>query len=177
MVAERVALSPELPVIGWGHRSAGWEREVTVSELDAVSGDTPVVLISGDAHHGWLNTPALLHLALPVRDSVVREAEWFAAMARLSTLVGDDGTSPEAYRRTLDAAAALGVVGLTDFEWSGGVAEWHERWAEGADVLRVRMATYAEGLDDVLARGLRTGDPLVPGDDRLVMGPDRKSVV
>lgn len=171
LVAARVAEYPDLPVIGWGHRSAGWEREVTVSELDAVSGDTPVVLISGDAHHAWLNTPALLHFALPVRDSVVRESEWFAAMARLSTLVGDDGTSPEAYRRTLDHAASMGVVGLADFEWSGGVPEWQHRWAEGADVLRVRMATYAEGLDDVLARGLRTGDPLVPGDDRLVMGP------
>ena len=170
-VRERVALSPDLPVIGWGHRSAGWDREVTVSELDAVSGETPVVLISGDAHHAWLNTVALLHLALPVRDSVVREAEWFGAMARLSSLVGDDGTSPEAYRRTLDAAAAMGVVGLVDFEWSGGVPEWQERWSRAADVLRVRMATYAEGLDDVLARGLRTGDPLVPGDDRLVMGP------
>ena len=51
--------SPTHPVIGWGHRSGGWDRDVTVSELDAVSGDTPVVLISGDGHHAWLNTTAL----------------------------------------------------------------------------------------------------------------------
>ena len=50
-VRVRVAEYPDLPVIGWGHRSAGWEREVTVSELDAVPGETPVVLISGDGHH------------------------------------------------------------------------------------------------------------------------------
>ncbi|TIC82911.1 amidohydrolase family protein [Nocardioides sp. GY 10127] len=174
LVAERVAEYPDLPVIGFGHRSAGWHREVTVSELDAVSGDTAVVLISGDAHHAWLNTVALMHLALPVRDSVVREAEWFRAYARLSTLVGDDGTSPEAYRRTMDAAAASGVVGLTDFEFSGGAREWAERWVSGADVLRVRMSTYAENLDDVLRRGLATGDPLVPqlpDAHRLTMGP------
>ena len=40
-VAERVAEYPELPVIGWGHRSGGWDRDVTVSELDAVSGGHP----------------------------------------------------------------------------------------------------------------------------------------
>ena len=90
-VAERVADYPDLPVIGWGHRSAGWDRDVTVSELDAVSGETPVVLISGDGHHAWLNTVALLFLAMPVRDSVVREAEWFAAYPRLASLVGNDG--------------------------------------------------------------------------------------
>ncbi|MCW2792121.1 MAG: Amidohydrolase 3 [Nocardioides sp.] len=170
-VAERVAEYPDLPVIGWGHRSGGWDRDVTVSELDAVSGDTAVVLISGDGHHAWLNTTALMHLAMPVRDSVVREAEWFAAYARLSTLVGDDGTSPEAYRRTLDHAASMGIVGIVDFEFSGGVKEWAARWAAGADVLRIRMATYADTLEDVIELGLRTGDPLPGCDDRATMGP------
>ncbi|ANH37469.1 N-substituted formamide deformylase precursor [Nocardioides dokdonensis FR1436] len=175
MVAERVAEYPDLPVIGWGHRSAGWDRDATVSELDAVSGETPVVLISGDGHHAWLNTRALLFLAMPVRDSVVRESEWFAVYPRLASLVGNDGTSPEAYRRTLDHAASMGVAGLVDFEFSGGADEWAERWSEGCDVLRVRMATYAEGLDSVLGHGLRSGDPLPlgdgPRDPRLTMGP------
>ena len=172
-VADRIAAHPDVPVVGWGHRSAGWHRDPTVAELDAVSGDVPVVLISGDAHHAWLNTTALLHLALPVRDAVVREAEWFAAYGRLSTLVGDDGTSPAAYRRALEDAAALGVVGLVDFEFSGGASDWLERWHDGCDLLRVRMSTYAEGLDAVLAAGLRTGDPLEAGtlDRRLTMGP------
>lgn len=171
LVEERVREYPEHPIIGWGHRSGGWDRDVTVTELDAVTGDTATVLISGDGHHAWLNTHALLHLAMPVRDSVVREAEWFAVYPRLATLVGNDGTSPEAYRRTLDAAAAHGVVGLVDYEFSGGAAGWLERWDEGCDLLRVRMATYAEGLDEVIHLGLRTGDPLRPGDDRLTMGP------
>ncbi len=171
MVEERVLEYPEHPVIGWGHRSGGWDRDVTVSELDAVTGDTATVLISGDGHHAWLNTKALLHLAMPVRDSVVREAEWFAAYPRLATLVGNDGTSPAAYRRTLDAAAAHGVVGLVDYEFSGGAAEWLHRWDEDCDLLRIRMSTYAEGLDKVIDLGLRTGKPLRPGDDRLTMGP------
>lgn len=170
LVAERVAEQPDHPVIGWGHRSAGWEREVTVSELDAVSGPSAVVLISGDGHHAWLNTTALLHLALPVRDSVVREAEWFAVYPRLATLVGNDGTSPEAFRRTLDHAASMGIVGLVDFEFGASRDDWVERWHAGCDRLRVRWATYADTLDEVLAAGLRTGDPLLAGDDRLSMG-------
>lgn len=170
-VAERVAAEPDRPVIGWGHRSAGWDREVTVSELDAVSGATPVVLICGDGHHAWLNTTALLHLALPVRDSVVREKEWFAVYPRLVTLVGSDGTSPEAFRRTLDAAAAQGVVGLADFEFNSDWHEWAVRWPQGCDRLRVRWATYADTLEEVIASGLRTGAPLPGCDDRATMGP------
>ena len=170
LVAERVAEQPDLPVIGWGHRSAGWDREVTVSELDAVSGDTAVVLISGDGHHAWLNTTALMHLAMPVRDSVVRETEWFSVYPRLVTLVGNDGTSPEAYRRMLDEAAAKGITGMVDFEFGASRDGWLERWSEGCDLLRIRWATYADTLDDVIAAGLRTGDPL-SGDPRLTMGP------
>ena len=80
LVVERLTALPGVPVVGWGHRPGGWDRDVTVSELDAVSGDTPVVLIAGDGHHAWLNTTALLHLAMPVRDSVVRENEWFSVL-------------------------------------------------------------------------------------------------
>jgi predicted amidohydrolase YtcJ len=144
---------------------------VTVAELDAVTGETPVVLIAGDGHHAWLNTTALMHLAMPVRDSVVRENEWFAVYPRLVALAGNDGTSPEAFRRTLDAAAARGVVGIVDFEFGAGRQEWADRWAQDCDVLRVRWATYADTLDEVLAAGLHTGDPLPGCDERITMGP------
>jgi predicted amidohydrolase YtcJ len=171
LVAERLTSLPGVPVIGWGHRPGGWDRDVTVSELDAVTGDTPVVLIAGDGHHAWLNTTALLHLAMPVRDSVVRENEWFSVYPRLVTLAGNDGTSPEAFRRTLDAAAARGVVGMVDFEFGAGREQWAERWASDCDLLRIRWATYADTLDEVLDAGLRTGDPLPGCDERIQMGP------
>ena len=170
-MAERIAEVPDEPVIGWGHRLSRWDRDPTVSELDAVAPDTPVILISGDGHHAWLNTTALIGLALPVRDKVVFEGEWFAAYGRLYTLVGNDGTSPAAYQRTLESAAAMGVAGIVDFEFSGGAADWAERFHGGADLLRIRMATYADGLDAVIEAGLRTGD-LLPGcDERITMGP------
>lgn len=171
MVAERLREYPDLPVIGWGHRSTAWPTAPLVSDLDALGTDQPVVLIAGDGHHAWLNTVALHTLALPTRESVVSEGEWFAAYGRLGVLLGGEGTGPEAYQRTLAHAAGLGVTGIVDFEFSGGVEEWVERWHQGADLIRIKVATYAEGLDAVIAAGLRTGDALVPGDDRLTMGP------
>ena len=122
LVAERVADYPDSPSSAGATGPARGTARSPVSELDAVSRQHPVVLIAGDGHHAWLNTTALMHLAIPVRDSVVRESEWFAAYARLGALVGNDGTSPEAYRRTLTTAAGMGVVGLVDFEFSGGGA-------------------------------------------------------
>jgi predicted amidohydrolase YtcJ len=171
LVAERVGAEPGRPVIAWGHRPGSWTRQGTVTELDEVSGVTPVVLIAGDGHHGWLNSAALAALGLGTRDDVIRENEWFAAYQLLSHLVGDGGTAPAAYRRTLEAAAAQGVVGLVDYEFTGGVDEWVERWTEGCDLLRVRVATYADRLEDVIEARLRTGAPLLEADDRLTMGP------
>lgn len=170
-VRERLEEWPDFPVIGWGHRPTSWPDEPLVSLLDAIETERSVVLIAGDGHHAWMNTTALLALALPVREGMVTEAEWFRVYGRLSTVMGDDGTGPDAYARTLEIAASHGIVGVTDFEFSGGAPEWRARWAEGADLLRVRMATYADGLDAVVDEGLRTGDPLIEGDDRLVMGP------
>jgi predicted amidohydrolase YtcJ len=170
-VRERLAEWPDTPVIGWGHRPTDWPEDPLVSTLDAIDTDQPVVLIAGDGHHGWLNTVALMTLALPSREGVVTEGEWFAAYARLAAMLGDDGTGPDALLRTQEQAAALGVVGVTDLEFAGGPDQWTERWEAGAGLLRVRVATYADGLDDVIERGLRTGDVLPGCDDRARMGP------
>ncbi len=67
------------PIVGMGHRADAWHRQVTVAELDAACAEVPVALINSDCHHGWLNSAALDALGLPRRDTVVAEAEWFAA--------------------------------------------------------------------------------------------------
>lgn len=169
-VVTRLAQRPGAPVVGWGHRPAAWPEPPTAAALDELAEHLPVVLIAGDAHHGWLNTAAQRALGLTEREGVVSEDEWFAAYARLGDIGGSQEAGPDAYRGSLEAAAAVGVTGVVDFEFAGGVAEWIERWEAGADLLRVRVATYANGLDDVLAAGLRTGDVL-GGHDRLRMGP------
>ncbi|TWP38013.1 amidohydrolase [Leekyejoonella antrihumi] len=154
-----------------GYRSATWHRPPTVRELDAVSGDHPVVMISGDAHNGWLNSRALRMLGLQPRDTVLEENEWFLLMGRLDELPGASEGVDRAYRQSVRDAAAKGVVGVADMEWGPGYLAWPERFANGIDQLRVRPATYSDGLEDVVAAGLRTGDPLPEGGGLLTMGP------
>ena len=176
IVARRIVERPGEPVVGWGQRSAFMGRDGTTAELDAVSTEVPLLLVSGDAHHAWANTLAYNLLGLPVRDDVVRENEWFDAYPRIGVLTGGATDTADAYRDALAAAAGLGLVGLVDFEFNGRLQPWVDRWHDGGDLLRIRWATYAAGLDEVLEAGLRTGDPLIdrhsPGaDDRLTMGP------
>ena len=77
-------LEPDAVLQGLGYRSATWARQPTVRELDAVTGNHPTILISGDLHNGWLNTAALRALGIPDRDSALSEADWFAAYSRLN---------------------------------------------------------------------------------------------
>lgn len=170
IVVQHLTDRPGRPVVGWGHRSAFMGRDGTTSELDAVSTEVPILLISGDGHHAWGNSLGLTQLGLAVRDEVVRENEWFDAYPRLGVIAGRTDT-PAAYRDALETAAAQGVVGLVDFEFNARREPWVERWNDGCDLLRVRWATYAAGLDEIIEEGLRTGDPLPGADDRLTMGP------
>jgi predicted amidohydrolase YtcJ len=170
-VAQRLADGPDVPVVGWGHRSASWERQPTVRALDDVTGLRPVVLISGDGHHAWINSVALRGLRLPERDGVVTETEWFGVYPRLAEVVGADGTAPDAYVHTMQQAAAKGVTGVVDLEFDQSVRDWPDREAAGAELIRVRVGAYVDTLDDFLAAGVRTGAP-IPGCGPLVtMGP------
>lgn len=164
-VAAHLAESPG-PLVGFGHRLGTWDTDPTVAALDAVAPDVPVVLVAGDAHHGWLNSRALERLGLPPREGVVAENEWYDAYTRIDAVLEPD-LSPAAYRRTLEAAASLGVVGVVDLERGQTPRDWADRDSP----VRVRVATYADGLDATIEAGLRTGDPL-PGSTELVtMGP------
>ncbi len=170
-VSQRLEDWPEGPVIGWGHRSASWDRQPCRQDLDEISGERSVVLISGDGHHAWLNAVAMRGLRVAERDGVVSEGEWFRIYPRLIEVFGTEGTSPDAYLQSMQQAAAKGVTGLVDLEFDQSVDAWPEREAGGAELLRVRVGAYLDTLPGFLAAGLRTGDPL-PGCGPLVtMGP------
>jgi predicted amidohydrolase YtcJ len=154
------------PLVGRGHRLGTWADRPTVAALDTVAPDAPVVLIAGDGHHAWLNSRALAALGMAARDDVVTENEWYEASTRLDTILAAD-LSPAAYRRTLDEAAASGITGIVDLEHSQTAADWEPR----ASPIRVRVATYADGLEAVIAAGLRTGDVLPGSPDTITMGP------
>lgn len=167
----RISVADEAVTFGQGFRSAPWSSQPTVAELDAVTGPRPVVLISGDAHNGWLNTAALRLLGLPDRDVPMEENDWFAVLPRLQSMIDSPETVDRAYRRTVAEAAARGVVGVTDFEFGPNVIDWPPRFSGGIDALRIRAACYPDLLDQVIAVGLRTGDQLIPGSDLITMGP------
>ncbi|AQP49048.1 hypothetical protein BW730_17645 [Tessaracoccus aquimaris] len=161
--------SPGRPLIGFGHRSAGWPRQGTVADLDAVSGDRPVFLISGDAHNGWLNSAALRLAGLAPRGGPLQEAEWFPVLAGLGAL---PGVAPSLAEEAAGARllASRGLVGIVDLEFSDAHVDWPRRIAGGLDLLRVRAGFYEHQLDEVISSGLRTGAPL-EGTGLATMGP------
>ena len=136
--------------------------------LDAVAPDVPVVLIAGDGHHAWLNTRALERLGLPdarrggPRERVVRR------LHPASTSSVEPDVSPAAYRRTLDAAAALGITGIVDLERGQLPADWETaRAARSA----VRVATYADGLDAPSTRACAPATRSPARRSWITMGP------
>lgn len=161
---------PWTTVQAFGHRPVLWPQAPTAADLDAVVGDTPVVAISGDAHHGWLSTAAFHVLGLPPREGVLEEEEWWPVFARLSTLPGSSELLESGYRQVFADAAALGVVGVVDMEMDDGFREWPARVLRGLDTLRLRTSVYRQGLSEVLQAGLATGDDL-GGSGLITMGP------
>jgi predicted amidohydrolase YtcJ len=173
VAAHVAALGPDdgATVQGYGYRLGTWPRLPTVAELDAVSGAHPVVLVSGDAHNGWLNTAALRLLGVSGVTGPVEENDWFTLFGRLNDLPGMAAQAEAGYRRAVADAARKGVVGVVDLEFAGGPLEWPERVAAGIDALRIRTGVYPDGLDAVLQAGLRSHQPVPGGRGLVTMGP------
>ncbi|WP_153397336.1 amidohydrolase [Ornithinicoccus halotolerans] len=157
-------------LVGWGYRSAGWAERPAVAALDAVTGPVPVALISGDGHNGWLNSAALRLFGLPPRDGALDEEEWFGLYARIEEHTGGESTE-QAVTEAVDAALRRGVVGLVDLEFARPWEQWQHRHSRGVGPIRVRAGVYPDGVDDVIAEGLRTGDPLEGTGGLATMGP------
>ena len=169
-VSEALRRTPASVVVGYGYRTAPWDEAPTVSALDAVAGDRPVVLISGDAHNGWLSSAALRILGAPDTDGPLTEYDWFPVMARLDDLPRDEVADRACLAAAVARAASLGVVGISDMEFGRCWSQWPSRFSSGLRSLRVRAATYADSLDEVIGLGLRTGDAL-DAEGLLTMGP------
>ncbi|HEU5000104.1 MAG TPA: amidohydrolase family protein [Lapillicoccus sp.] len=156
-------------VTGFGYRSGAWSRVGTVAELDAVTGDVPVVLTSGDAHNGWLNSAALRLLGVEDVTGPLAENDWFRLQPAITAQLERGGADTTALRAAIDDAVARGIVGVVDLEMPTSYRQWPSRVADGLDRLRIRASVYPEGLDDLLAAGVRTGDRL--GSELVTMGP------
>ncbi|MFB2597297.1 amidohydrolase family protein [Herbiconiux sp. P17] len=144
-------------LVGFGFRDGLWADEPTAAGLDAVSGDHPVVLVSGDLHCCWLNSAALALFGRAGHPTgVLREDDAFAVQRALDDVPAEtlDAWALDAAR----AAAARGVVGVVDLEMAWNHEVWQRRAAAGHDLLRVEFGVYPQHLDRAIADGLRTGD-------------------
>ncbi len=153
-----------------GYRSATWPCAASVAELDAVSGEHPVIAISGDCHNGWLNSAALRLLRLAPRQGVLEEAEWFEVMGRLRDVPAIRAAGEQGLAELVTDLNARGVIGLVDMEHAAAWRDWPARVRAGVDTLRVRASVYPERLAEALDTGMASGAPL---DERGLtrMGP------
>ena len=174
---------------GFGHRLSNWPRVPTVAELDAVTGEVPTLLISGDVHSGWLNSAALRIFGLSQAGAQdpgapLKEDPWFALLDRLDEVPGTRELRESGYQQVLADILARGVTGVVDMSWSEDPDDWPRRLQtmETQGVLpevlpRIRVAVYRDKLEHWIARGLRTGteltgSPHLPdGSPVLVQGP------
>jgi len=182
LVAAAVRAAPPEPgtvVVGHGFRNALWSQPASAAVLDDALPELPglaVVLGSGDLHTAWGNSATVSRFGLSSPTGVVVEQEAMDVVARAAAVEPAvlDGWVLEA----VAAAAARGVTAVVDFEYGDLVTSWARRAARlpGGPPLRVRAAVYVDRLEETIAAGLRSGDPL-PGvadpvaADRLRIGP------
>ena len=179
LVRARIAVDPPVAgamLVGFGFRDATWPDAPTLELLDRAAGGHAVALVSGDLHCGWFSSAALRRLGVTSDASgLLREREFLPRMGEF-----DGGTPAERdawVREAAQAAAARGVVGIVDFEVADIAADWTRRLADSrADLetpppgtLRIRTGVWPQYLDEVLARGIRGGEPL-PGVMRDAAG-------
>lgn len=169
-VAARLAAEPDIDeLIGVGLRHAMWTQASRVDLLDGAAGAVPTVLLSTDMHSAWFNSAALSRYGLTAgADGLVAENDWFTVMPRVGS--SDQTTRDRWVREAGQAAAALGVVGVTDFDPGDSHGAWRRRVAAGFDSHRVQASVWPDRLDSAIDAGLRTGDLLPGGGGLLTMG-------
>ena len=157
---------PAVPFVAYGFRDGLWPDLPTAAVLDAVEAVHPVVLVSGDLHAVWLNTPALAlygHTGHPT--GLLREDPAFEVTRRIDTV------APELLDTWTDAAAreaaTNGVVGIIDLEMDWNLDTWIRRIEGGTDSLRVEFGIYTQHLERAIGLGLRTGQRI---NDLLTVG-------
>lgn len=144
-------------VRGFGHRLSAWDTPATVEALDAVTGDLPVVLVAGDGHNGWLNSAAIRFFGLTPRGGPFVDDDWFPGMDLLPTLPGSHEAEEYGRSLVLQQCVSRGITGIVDMSFVSNAHTWSSR---PVPPIRVRLSTYPRGLEERVALGLRTGDPL-----------------
>jgi hypothetical protein len=165
---------------GYGWRDGDWSGAGPSKEaLDAVTGETPAILISKDYHSAWLNSAALASAGgeLDVAGGVVeRDAageptgilrEESAWRFRDRYVLTSEDEWVEATRAGLRLANARGVGAIHDKDgWLGAPGIFQRLREEGNLSLRVWGSIPHDLLDSAAALALRSGF----GDEFLRIG-------
>jgi predicted amidohydrolase YtcJ len=147
---------------GWDH--SGWDRPKLPEaiDLDAVTGDRPVWLISADGRYGWANAPALRAAGVtaespdPEGGSIVRldeSGEPSGILVAAARRLVDQAVPPPAgadrdlaLGRAEDLLLARGITAVSDMGTTA--ADWIAyRRAADADRLSVRIMAYADSIE------------------------------
>jgi predicted amidohydrolase YtcJ len=168
--ANRHQAVPDPVVVGAGYRDGLWPDQKTTALLDALVGDTPVLLLSVDVHSCWVNTATLKKFDIVGRgvEGVLVEQECFDLTGRVGQVADEVLDSWVADAAT--AAAARGVVGVVDLDMSYNSVNWVRRarqFRNGYPV-RVESGIYPGDLERAISDGLYSGMPLAPG---IEVGP------
>lgn len=152
-------------VLGHGYRDALWSAPAHRDVLDARFGDRPVVVVSADLHAAWVNSAAAQRFGITEPSGVLREGPAMELLARAGD-VGAERADRWVHEATL-AAAARGVTGIVDLEYAP-VATWARR---SRPAVRVEAGVWPDFLAPVRGAGLRTGDAVPGGPERVRVGP------
>lgn len=184
-IREYAAANPTKWILGGGWNQERWKlgRFPTAAELDSVVGDRPVWLSRVDGHAGWANSRAIHAAGLtaatkdPAGGRIERGAGgapsgvFVDAASALVTRVIPQATPRERNKAFLSAQDRLLSFGITATADMGtSVDDWltYRRMGD-AGLLRVRIMSYAAGVDTVLS--VAGGEPTQwLYDDKLRMG-------
>jgi len=172
-------------ILGGGWDQRRWGRWPTSGDLESVAPGRRVALRSFDHHAVWASHSALAdaginHATTDPDGGIIQRGDDGAATGVLlenaSGLVIDRVPPPDAEtaKRALRAFGrellALGVAAAHDPgslapDAGGRALDVYTELAEAGDLpVRVHAAVRSDGLDDAIARGLRSGAPMGAGD-------------
>ena len=167
---------------GWNQERWGLGRFPTAADLDAAVGDRPVWLDRVDGHAGWANSAAMREAGVTAASQAPEGGRIERAGRAPSGIFVDAAMAlveravppplpvqrDNAFARAQDLLLANGLTAVADMGTSAN--DWSTiRRAGDAGQLRVRILSYASGIDNLVAiAGQRPTPWLYDGRLRMV---------
>jgi predicted amidohydrolase YtcJ len=187
-IAAYVAAHPDRAWIeggGWNQVNWGLDRMPTAAELDRVTGGKPAVLSRVDGHAAWANSAALAaaRVTEATADPTGGRIERIAGSRQPAGVLVDAAQDlvlskvppprpsdrDTAFGEAQLAFLAQGVTSVADMGTT--IQDWQAfRRAGDAGTLRVRIVSYAMGVDNMALIGGSRPSPWLYGDRLKIQG-------